>query len=43
MSARPRLAALGEHSCEVLAGELGLTPKQLDELQTRGVLGKAPQ
>lgn len=43
LSARPRLAGLGQHSCEVLREELGLSDKQLDELQTRGVLGKAPR
>jgi crotonobetainyl-CoA:carnitine CoA-transferase CaiB-like acyl-CoA transferase len=41
--ARARLAGLGEHSVEVLRDTLGLSPRRIDELSTRGVLGKAPQ
>lgn len=42
-SARPRLAALGEHSTEVLRDVLGKSPRRIDELSTRGVLGKTPR
>jgi crotonobetainyl-CoA:carnitine CoA-transferase CaiB-like acyl-CoA transferase len=42
-SARPRLPGLGEHSTEVLREVLGLSPRRIDELSTKGVLGKAPQ
>jgi len=39
--ARSRLAALGEHSADVLQEMLGLAPERIDELLQRGVLGKA--
>lgn len=39
-SARARLAALGEHSGEVLREELGLSASRVDALQARGILGK---
>jgi CoA:oxalate CoA-transferase len=42
-SARPRLAALGEHSEEVLQEVLHLSAKRIDDLVTRGVLGKVPR
>jgi crotonobetainyl-CoA:carnitine CoA-transferase CaiB-like acyl-CoA transferase len=40
-SARARLAALGEHSAQVLQEVLGLSVGQVAELQAHGVLGKA--
>ncbi|GAA3146644.1 CoA transferase [Planomonospora alba] len=33
---------LGQHTHEVLTGELGLTPEQIDELTARGVIGTRP-
>jgi CoA:oxalate CoA-transferase len=39
--ARSRLAALGEHSADVLQEMLDLTPEHIQELVRRGVLGKA--
>jgi CoA:oxalate CoA-transferase len=42
-SARSRLARLGENSIEVLREVLGLSARRIDELSTKGVLGKAPQ
>ncbi len=40
-SARPRLAALGEHGREVLDEMLGLSPQRFEELRAQGVFGKA--
>lgn len=39
--ARSRLAALGEHSADVLQEMLDLAPEHIEELVQRGVLGKA--
>jgi crotonobetainyl-CoA:carnitine CoA-transferase CaiB-like acyl-CoA transferase len=43
LSARPRLAALGEHAHEVLHGMLGLSADRIAALQGAGVLGPAPR
>jgi crotonobetainyl-CoA:carnitine CoA-transferase CaiB-like acyl-CoA transferase len=34
---------LGQHNDEVLGGELGLPPSELDELRRRQVIGDRPQ
>jgi CoA:oxalate CoA-transferase len=41
VEARPQVAALGEHTAEVLAS-LGYESSEIDDLRERGVLGHAP-
>jgi CoA:oxalate CoA-transferase len=40
---RPRVPELGEHTAEVLAEVLGLTPVEIDALREKGVVGLAPR